>query len=327
MQPFRTIVEPDEFPVKINYDTPALFIGSCFTNSIGEYLAAMKFPALVNPFGIMYNPLSVGRTLERILEGTPFTPDELGNQNGMWFSFMHDTSFSGPEREKVLENINDQLKQGAAFLKKTRLLFLTFGTARVYEWLEDDRVVSNCHKLPARMFRHRLLHPEEIITHYEKLLAGLYAMKPGLQVIFTVSPIRHWKDGAVGNQVSKSVLFVAIHELLSRFPEAGYFPAYEMVMDDLRDYRFYAEDMLHLRDEAVNYIREKFVKALMDPGATPIMKEVEKLQKALRHKPFRPESREYKNFVRSQIGYISQLEKKYPFLDFSEEKKRYAKSL
>ena len=320
---FRTVVVPEALEKKFSYDTPAFFLGSCFSASVGEWLRQLKFPVRVNPSGVLYNPLSIKRTLERILQGNPFTEEDLIREKGRWISLMHDTSFSGDAKEEVLNHLNRSLLEAAGHVKKLKFLFLTFGTARVYIWKKSGEVVANCHKLPAGLFDRRLLTPEEIVAEYRALLQQLFRLRPGLQVVFTVSPVRHWKDGAAGNQLSKSVLHVALHRLAEEDDRLHYFPAYEIVMDDLRDYRFYAGDMLHLSDTAVGYIRERFREAVVDPRAYSPMKEVEKIRRALGHRPFRPDSEEYRQFKASQLKKILILEEKYPFLDLTEEKEAF----
>ena len=320
---FRTVVVPEPLEKKLSYDTPAFFLGSCFSAAVGEWLRELKYPVLINPSGVLYNPFSIKNTLERMLEGRSYSDTDLILEGGKWFSLMHDTSFSGEEKEEVLQRLNRAFDEAVSHLKRIKFLFLTFGTARVYLWKESGEVVANCHKLPAALFARKLLTPEEIVAEYRELLQQMFRFHPGLQVVFTVSPIRHWKDGAVGNQLSKSVLHVAIHKLLEEDERLHYFPAYEIVMDDLRDYRFYASDMLHLSDTAVDYIRERFREAVIDREARPVMDEVEKILRAMAHRPFRPDSEAYRQFKASQMKKIRALEKDYPFLDLTKEKEAF----
>ncbi len=321
---FRTVVVPEALRKKFSYDTPALFLGSCFSNAVGDWLEQMRFPVLVNPTGVLYNPFSIRNTLSRLLEGKGYGDADLVREGGKWISLMHGTSFSGEDREEVLQRINRSFVEAAGHLKKIKFLFLTFGTARVYLWKESGEVAANCHKLPAALFERKLLEPGEIVESFRGLLQQLFRIRPELQVVFTVSPVRHWKDGATGNQLSKSVLHVAIHRLLEEDERLHYFPAYEIVMDDLRDYRFYAADMLHLSDTAVEYIRQRFRETVVDPQAYPVMEEVEKIHLAMAHRPFRPESEEHRKFKASQLKKIISLEKKYPFLDLSAEREFFS---
>ncbi len=317
---FRTVVKPEPFPERLSYHTPALFLGSCFSSAVGAWLEEMKFPVVVNPSGVLYNPASIAMTLERMLTGEPFREEELIREQERWISLKHDTSFSGEDKTAVLRRINRTFEEASVHLQKTKFLFITFGTARVWLWKESGMVVANCHKLPADRFERRLLETEEIVTEWRRLLQQLWSRYPEMQVVFTVSPIRHRKDGATGNQVSKAILHVATHRLLQEEERLHYFPAYEIVMDDLRDYRFYAADMLHLSETATDYVRSRFREAVIAPEALPVMAEVEKIRRALAHRPLRPASGEYRKFREAQLKKIEALEEKYPFLDLSEEK-------
>ena len=318
--PFRTVVEAEPLRERLSYETPALFLGSCFSTSVGEWLRDLKFPVLVNPSGVLYNPASIQMTLERLLDGDPYTAEDLVHENGLWLSLEHDTSFSGEEREEVLGKMEEAFEKAAAHFRSSLFLFITFGTARVYQWREDGRIVANCHKLPAARFERRLLEVEEIVDQWRRLLQRIRSHHPDMQVVFTVSPIRHWKDGAHGNQVSKSVLYVAINKLVQEDERLHYFPAYEIVIDDLRDYRFYAADMLHLSDTAVDYIRQRFREAVLDPAVHPVAAEMEKILRAMAHRPFRPGSAEHRKFREAQLKKIRAMEAKYPFLDLRKEK-------
>ncbi len=325
--PFRTVVDPIPISEKLSYQTPGLFLGSCFTTSIGEKMQHLKFPVMINPSGVLYNPVSIKDILERILEEKLFKPEDLHFENGLWFSLRHDTFFSDEDKAKCLSRINERYVQAVSFFKNVRFLFLTFGTARVYVWKKSGQVVANCHKLPLAYFERRMLGVEEIVALYRDLTVRLFSMNPDLQIVFTVSPIRHWKDGAAGNHYSKSVLHVAIQRLTVQDERLHYFPSYEIMMDDLRDYRFYAADMLHLSDIAVDYIWEKFRKTVIDPGVLPVIGEVQKILRAVTHRPFRPASAEYQKFREVQLAKIKDMEKRYPFLDLSTEKKYFMKEI
>ncbi|GAI96735.1 unnamed protein product, partial [marine sediment metagenome] len=230
-----------------------MFIGSCFTESIGGKLNDYKFPVDINPFGIIYNPSSVGKSLELLIGEKEFTIDDLFFYNGKWLSFFHHSSFSDKDPELCLSRINAKITESREFLKKAGFLFITFGTAWVFEWKESGETVSNCHKISALKFNHKLLAVEDILENYKTLIHKLLRFNPQLKIIFTVSPIRHWKDGAEGNQVSKAILLLSAHQLLKKFQSVSYFPAYEIIMDDLRDYRFYSDDMIHLNSVAIDY--------------------------------------------------------------------------
>lgn len=319
MNQFRTEVKVPEFDWKVSYQSGLIFLGSCFTNHIGERMLELKFKADVNPFGIIYNPVSVKNSLEKLIENKSFQEDDLEFYNGRWYSFYHHTGFSHHDKKICLDRINKKIQDSSEFLRKADFLFLSFGTARVYELTETGQVVSNCHKLPSKYFNYRLLDSEEIAGIYEKLIVSLQGFNPALKIIFTLSPIRHWKDGAVGNQLSKAILLVAIHRLVNKFPNAKYFPSYELMMDDLRDYRFYTEDMLHISSIAVDYIWDKFQKALLDKSARNLIPKIEKILKAVKHRPFDSGSESYKTFQFRVLKDMEEIQKQYPFLDFSEE--------
>ena len=225
MKTYRTTFDIPVNDSPLTYNNPVMLIGSCFTENIGERLQELKFPADVNPFGVIYNPLSVKNSLDILIRKKEFSQEDLYFYDNQWISFYHQTSFSHPNPEKCLEVINDRINQSAASLKKADYLFITFGTARVYEWKENNQVVSNCHKIPANKFSRRLLSPKEITNTYAQLIEELADLNPGLKIIFTVSPIRHWKDGAVGNQMSKATLLLAVRNLVENAcqytPESG----------------------------------------------------------------------------------------------------------
>lgn len=318
--PFRTIIDVKPLPFSIDYSTPLLMLGSCFTDNIGNILVERKFPVLVNPFGVVYNPVSVALVLNRISDGIPYIESDLQNRNDQWFSFHHHTSFSSHNQAKCLKNINSSLAKAHRLWNKSDRLIITLGTARVYRYNETSKPVANCHKIPAREFTHELLTVNEIVGEWNDLLNKQFASKPSLRVLFTVSPVRHWKDGAVGNQISKSTLLLAISQLVSMFPHnVFYFPSYEIMMDDLRDYRFYADDMLHPNSQAVRYIWKRFASSVLSNEAGGLLAEIEKLQKAANHKPFNIQSDEYRKHVALTLDKITAFVSKHSAIDFSEE--------
>lgn len=282
---WQTKVEIPKADFQIGYASRILMLGSCFTENIGEKLTCFKFDADINPGGIVYNPMSVARGLEMVLEGKPFTEDELMQHNGKWLSLLHHGCFSSSDRDTCLCRINERLTRAAERLKNTDLLVITFGTAWVFRFKHDGRIVSNCHKIPASEFVRFRLEPEEIVTEYTSLIHRLREINPSLRVIFTVSPIRHWKDGAHGNQLSKSVLLLAIDRLVHCLEKVYYFPAYELVMDELRDYRFYAEDLLHVSPVTVEYIWERFRDSYIGKDTLQLMARIDKVNKTLSHRP------------------------------------------
>jgi hypothetical protein len=327
VEPFRTIVEVPGNNDKINHSSRAIWIGSCFTENIGVNLQQLKFPSIINPFGVLYNPLSISNSLDILMEKRVFAAEDLSYGNGLWFSFFHHSSFSHPEGEKCLEKINDNITKASKFLEKADFLFITFGTARVYQLKETGLIVSNNHKLPHDRFRTILLSVDEITDTYKVLFSKLAAYNKKLQIIFTLSPVRHLKDGATGNLISKSVLMLSIGKLVENFKHVSYFPAYEIVMDDLRDYRFYDEDMLHVNSQGIGYIWKKFSGAYIAPSSESLVKRVSAIRRGLDHRPFNPDSNSYRAFLSGLQKSISDIENEVPGIDFKAEKERIASLL
>ncbi len=319
MQIPKSEVNTDSFYKKIDYDSKVVFTGSCFSENIGQKLETVKIPVIINPFGILYNPESVRQSLQYIIDNKMFKSDNLFFHNEKWISFSHHGKYSGQNKNEVLDKINTSIKNAHLFLKKTDILYITFGTFRAYKLLNTNNVVANCHKLPAKNFSNELLDFEQTYNAYCNLLEQLHVFNPELDIVFTVSPVRHWKDGAVNNQLSKSYLSVLTHKLVDKYDFAHYFPSYEIMMDDLRDYRFYADDLFHPSKLAVDYIWSKFEETFLGQKAIETAKKIQKLVKNLNHKVFYPKSDEYKKFVISNIKQINQLQNQLPNIDFSKE--------
>jgi hypothetical protein len=315
----RTTFKTDPSKYKINHSTPAMFIGSCFAAEIGAKMAEGKMDVLINPSGVVYNPVSVANTLDIILEKRVFTHDDLYLYNGICLSFSHYTDFSSDNPSVVLNKINSSTNKANQFLKRAGFLFITFGTSRVYRFKENAMVVSNCHKLPSSLFERELLSIEEIVSVWEVILDRIHSFNSNLKVIFTVSPVRHWKDGAHGNQISKSILLLAVERLLEHKAVKGYFPAYELLMDDLRDYRFYGEDMLHPSVVAVEYIWKAFSDCYFDGETLALWKELFGITKARKHRFISDSPPARKEFAGNILKKIEVLKKKYPNIDLRDE--------
>lgn len=317
---FRTVVELPKQGFFINHSYKGLLMGSCFAQNIGTLMVENKFRCQVNPYGILYNPLSVSTALREMLTGKQYTPQDLFFYRECFHSYMHHGSFSSSSLDECLTQINSRLDEARTAVTQLDYVILTFGTSWVYTLKETGKVVSNCHKLPADRFLRRMLTVEEIFTDYTSLIYTLLQQQPNLKIILTVSPIRHLKDGLHGNQVSKATLLLAINRLQEAFPgSVFYFPAYEIVMDDLRDYRFYADDMIHPSSKAIQYIWENFDTLYFSKETQQIMKEYDDIHKALAHKPFRRETEEYKRFLGQIVLKINRLKEKYPYLDVQKE--------
>ena len=316
-------IEPSQD--KITYNDRVMFIGSCFASSIGSQMEMGHIPVMINPAGAVFNPVSVSNTLDTITEQREFLLEDLHFHDGTWLSFYHYTDFSSEDPAIVLEKINRRSKEAFDFLKNARFLFVTFGTARVYRWKETGLIVSNCHKIPSGQFETKMLTVDEIVTLWTEQLDKLQSLFPKLHIVFTISPVRHWKDGAHGNQVSKSVLFLAVEELLKHKIDPKYFPAYELVMDDLRDYRFYSEDMLHPSSSAINYIWEAFTGCYLDSKTIRTWNEVVKITKACNHHFNTDSDTKIKNFAERILRQISEIKDKFPAIDLSREQNYFLK--
>lgn len=314
-------IEPSDF--KISHDTAVAFIGSCFAAEIAGKMAEGKMSTMSNPFGTVYNPFSISNTLSVILGNRQFNKNDLYRHNDRYLSLLHYTGFSSDVPEKLLDRINSTTTFAHEFLGKAKYLFVTFGTARVYRLLETGMIVSNCHKLPGNLFTQELLDVGEITILWTKLLDELRAFNKEIKVIFTISPVRHLKDGAHGNQISKSVLFLAVEKLLSHPASGGYFPAYEIIMDDLRDYRFYDEDMLHPSSTAIDYIWRAFADCYLTTDAHSLWKEARRISKSINHR-FMTDSIPARNeFADEMLRLISELGSKAPWIDFSKERSHF----
>lgn len=316
---FRTQIKPTEYPFSINHKNKMLFLGSCFTESIGNKLLNSKFDIDINPFGILYNPISVKQSLEILTVEDAFTEDNIFFYNEQWHSSFHHGKFSRSNKETMLAEINNRLKFSGENLKNAKYLFITFGTAWVYEDIKTNRVVANCHKLPSKQFRRRLLNADEITVEYFQLLNSLSNYNPDINIILTVSPIRHFKDGFNENQISKSTLHIAINQIQEHFNNVFYFPSFEIMIDDLRDYRFYENDMLHPNETAINYIFDYFSNSFFSKSTKDLILKIDEVVKAKNHRPFNQKSESYKKFVSKMYEKTLNLQENNKHINFTEE--------
>ncbi len=300
-------------------------MGSCFTENIGARFRQYRFRVLENPHGILFNPASLARAMDAYMLHRVYTAEDLFYANECWNSWDHHSRYSHPDRDTCLAQINAAVSSAHQFLKSAGRLFITLGSAFAYELPENglpgyrSGVVANCHKIPADRFRRRLLSPGEIIALLDELLQALQRFHPGLRVIFTISPVRHLRDGLVDNNRSKAHLIQAVHAVVEQHPHCWYFPAYELVMDDLRDYRFYAEDMVHPNYAATQYVWEKLVDSCIDAGTRDIMKQVNVLNAARNHKPFNPGSNQHRQFLQTHLDKALDLLARYPWISLEED--------
>ena len=314
-----TVAAPDFL---IDYNSRLMMLGSCFAENMGSKFSYYKFDVDVNPCGIIYNPLSVANVLRLIVEGKQFEKSDLRQVGGKWVSLYHHGAFSSTDPDECLRRINDRLTKATGELRTLDLLVITWGTAWVYRYTRENIVVSNCHKIPSQEFERSRLSVEEIVKEYLVLIGRLREINPGLRILFTVSPIRHWKDGAHGNQLSKATLLLAIDRLREELQHVYYFPAYEIVLDELRDYRFYADDMLHMSGFTVDYIWERFLYSFISPEVLGLMNQIGRVNKGVAHRPFDPQSEEYHRLVKKMLAEIAMIWRSYPMIDFSEEKRK-----
>ncbi len=313
-----------EFPIRkltceIDYNSRILSLGSCFAESISGRLKADKFSVVINPIGVMFNPLSIARTIVRFAENRPLEERELryDEKRGLWFHYDLHGNFSSPQKELLIERSNLAIEAGHRALKEADTLILTFGTAFAYRLIENQTIVANCHKQPQGLFQREMLSVEKIVDTYKLLLNN--ELK-GKQILFTLSPIRHLRDGAEENSLSKALLRVAINTLVEECAGADYFPAWELMMDDLRDYRFYAEDLLHPSSTAVEYLWERFREVALKIEAQGLQEEVESLMRTLRHHPLHPQSPASQRLYEELKRRITEVEARIG-LRFEEEKR------
>lgn len=326
---FHTEVDIPGYNWQTGYTKKNMFIGSCFTENVGNRMAELAYNVDINPFGILYNPVSVGNALQILLDRKFFTGSDLIESGGLWHSFYHHGRFSSIKAEDALQKINDRLVASAGYLLNTDFLFLTFGTAWVYNYKKTGQTVSNCHKIPAEEFQKVRLSVNEIVEFFNPALDKIIQLNPEIKIVFTVSPIRHWSDGAIENQRSKSALILAIDELIKRNSKKNlaYFPSYEIVMDELRDYRFYAEDMIHLTDVAVAHIWEKFGESLIDRKSRELSNRINKILLARKHRPIHRNTKEFKNFLKLTIDQIDKIAGESPHINLMLEKEFFVAEL
>jgi hypothetical protein len=305
-----------------SYDQKCLMMGSCFSEQIGDRLKEVKFNTLVNPHGILYNPISMVDALETYLTARSYTPEDLFQDRGIWHSWDHHGRFSHSDRKETLDRITESQNEAVSWLKEADWLILTLGSAWTYRLKSQNRVVANCHQVPAETFTRGLLRPEQIIARVGNFLYRLAAYNAKVRVIFTVSPVRHSREGIVENNLSKSILLYAVHHLVNKFEGTCYFPAYELVIDDLRDYRFFEQDLVHPNRQAVDYVWDRFVSFFLTPSSQAILAEISEINRSVAHRPLHAESEEFARFKGTLLEKIRQLEDRYGFLNFSAEKKR-----
>lgn len=306
---FHTEINIKPLEQTVVYADALLFLGSCFADEVGVICKGLGFNALVNPFGVLYNPASIAQSVERLNGGRPFTRDDvIAVGERQYCTFSHNTAFWNTSEDMLLQTINQRLGEAHEHFMKSKWLVVSLGTSWVFKHRMSGQIVSNCHKLPAHQFDREFL----TVERSSQYLSGIVERHPEKQFIFTVSPLRHLKDGMHGSQLSKAALLLAVNEICRQFANAHYFPAYEIMMDELRDYRFYKEDMVHPTEQAVRYIWERFAEFAINASEKPAMNAAAELRQMLEHKPLFPETEAFKRFELQKERKTAELKKNYP---------------
>ena len=315
---FRTEIEVAPLTEGVEYGAKIFALGSCFAENISERLSRAKFSIESNPFGVLFNPFSIANAIERLADARTFAVCDITAGKESYFSFDAHSSLDGKTHTEAFGNLNKAVAQGAKSLAEAEWVILTFGTAWVYE--HEGRVVANCHKQPASQFERRRLSVAEIVERYSRLFESALHDK---KVILTVSPVRHIGDGLQENSVSKATLRLAVEELVAKYENAHYFPSYEILIDDLRDYRYYADDLAHPSKMAVDYVWERFCEAVLSEGTKAKLSLVEQVVAAAEHRPFNPDSEAHKTFCRKMLAKVESM----PEIDFSLERSAFERYL
>ena len=316
---FRTEIEVVPWRQKIEYGDTILCLGSCFASNIGERLAERKFSVSVNPTGILFNPASIARMVERIEAKKLVTTEDVFLSDGRWLSFDFHSSLSGASAEEAINTINTHIASSNTTLKRANVLIITLGTAWAYRLCSSNDVVANCHKQPHSAFRRELMSVAEIVDSLERIISCTTA-----HTVLTVSPIRHLGEGLADNSLSKALLRVAVEEFRKRHAERiTYFPSYEIMLDDLRDYRFYGDDLVHPTSMAVDYIADKFFEAALSANAKHKMEEISKIVSAANHRPQNPHSEQHRVFCHKQLEAIKYIEE----VDLQKEREYFERML
>ncbi|WP_264536463.1 GSCFA domain-containing protein [Flavobacterium sp. N1736] len=320
---FRTQIPLSKTNNPIDYNSKVISFGSCFAENMADKFDYFKFQNKTNPFGIIFNPVSIEKIIERTVQEKWFTEKDVFFHNERWHCFEVHSDLSNSDRQELLETLNKAISETSKKLKEATHIIITYGTSWIYRNIESDQIVANCHKVPQKQFSKELLPVDVIEKSIQNTIHLIQTINPEIDFIFTISPVRHIKDGFVENQLSKSHLFAALHFNLSRSfgtktnnIKLEYFPSYEIMMDELRDYRFYAEDMLHPNQVAIDFIWHKFSENYIAENATLIMKEIEEIQRSLRHRSFNPESEEHQKFLAKLQQKINLLGEKLPHIRF-----------
>ena len=314
---FRTQIPISKCDLPIDYNSQIVSLGSCFAENIGKKFDYFKFQNQVNPFGIIFNPLSIEKLINRAINKIEFSERDIFFHNERWHCYEVHSDLSNSNATVFLQNLNQILESTYQQITKSTHLIITYGTSWVYRNITSNEVVANCHKVPQNQFVKEILSVETIEQSIRNTIDVIKSVNPNCAFIFAISPVRHTKDGFIENQRSKAHLIAAIHETHNALRTThNYFPSYEIMMDELRDYRFYAEDMLHPNQVAIDYIWERFSQTHISKASYPIMEEVDSIQKGLTHRPFNTDSDSHQKFIKNLQLKISHLQEKLPFNTF-----------
>lgn len=324
---FMVHIDLKKLSEPITYGDKIMLMGSCFTEHIGNELADLKFDVLQNPNGILFGPDAVCKSLLSYIVNKHYTGDDLFYLNEVWNSWDHHSRFSHINKDECLQGINQSQQKAHDFLKEADWLIITLGSSFSYfltsqpsfDKPRKGEAVANCHRAPANWFNKEMLEIDTIKEMLVSCLEQLKAFNPRLKFIFTISPVRHIRDGVVENNRSKARLIEAVHHIVGKSESAFYFPAYELVIDVLRDYRFYDIDMVHPNYPATEFVLEKFSDTCIAEGSQQLMKEVKQIIIARKHRPFQPETKAHQQFLAAHFEKAKLLQDKYPFLDLKEE--------
>lgn len=308
---FRTNIQLQREHNLIDYNSKLLLIGSCFSENIYKKLNYFKFNAYSNPLGILFNPIAIENLLTNAINEKVYTEKDIFQLNERWHCFDAHSDVSSNDKNELLGDLNTKIKSTHQHLTTSTHLIITLGTAWVYRFIESDSVVGNCHKVPQKKFLKELLSVNEITASLENLCTLIKDINPSVNIVFTVSPVRHLKDGFVENAQSKAHLLAAIHQVVDKRKQIYYFPSYEIMLDDLRDYRFYNPDMIHPNETAIQYIWKHFLNVWIHEKSVSVMKEVDAIQKGLAHKPFNPKSKQHEQFSLDLEQKITSLKNRY----------------
>lgn len=314
---FRTEIQKQKTEYCITHKTPLMLIGSCFAENIGEKLIEYKFITDINPFGILFNPASIIQGLNILTDTFLFKENDLHFYNEEWISFFHHGKFSHSDKQTCLDTINNRLIYSRDFLAKTDFLILTFGSTTIYKY--KGNVVANCHKFPQKEFQQSTLDFKDILPPLVKSIEKIKSINQDIRIIFTVSPVRYIKNNMIENTLSKAQLIVAVHELTKAIKNSYYFPAFEIMMDDLRDYRFYNNDMIHPSQVAIDYIWEIFSETFFDKSTLKMNEAIKDILLAVNHRIKNHSSEESRKFKEMQVKKIKQIQTLYPHILFTEE--------